>query len=380
MSTSLRFESPLDDASWVPTQSDPAAAVAAVPPAPARNPRYADWLPQVRGRPEAHDLWQFLRRVDAAHPHLPRLGEAARPADEPLRIGQPAELDFAPSAVSEVSFSPGGGPVRVAQRVFGLLGPNGPLPLHITEVARERRLHHADPTLQAFLDMLTHRFALLFYRAWAQAQPVVALDRPGSTSLHRWIGALFGVGDERLQSRDAIGDSAKLLFAGRLARHARDADGLLAWCHAQFDVPLQVQQWRGHWMPLEREERTRLRRREGQGLGQGAVLGRAVWDVQHKFRIVVGPLRLAQYLEFLPGSRHLSRLQAMVRQWVGLEFEWDVQLILARADVPMLCLGGSGRPRAGALGHSAWLGRYHGAHDADALVIDVERTHRRTST
>jgi type VI secretion system protein ImpH len=101
-----------------------------------------------------------------------------------------------------------------------------------------------------------------------------------------------------------------------------------------------------------------------------------VWDVQHKFRIVIGPLRLARYLDFLPGGRDLARLQAMVRQWVGFEFAWDVQLILARADVPRLQLGG--KP-AGLLGRSGWLGRYKKPHDAVDLIIDVETTMRRHS-
>jgi type VI secretion system protein ImpH len=69
----------------------------------------------------------------------------------------------------------------------------------------------------------------------------------------------------------------------------------------------------------------------------------------------------------------------MVRQWVGLEFAWDVQLILAREDVPQLQLGARGAgPRTGALGRTAWIGRYAADRDADALAIDVERTlHRR---
>jgi type VI secretion system protein ImpH len=377
MSASLELRASVDEAGWVPSPADTSVheAGSAAPPQPEHARRFAAWLAQVSERPEAYDLWQLLRHIEAAHPHLPRFGEAVRPADEPLRVGQRAELDFPPTPLSSVDVPAGGGPVRVAQRVFGLLGPNGPLPLHLTELVRERNLHHADATLQAFLDTITHRFALLFYRSWAQAQPVVALDRPGNSALHRWAGALFGLGDERLQNRDACGDGAKLLFAGRLSRQVRDADGLLAWCKARFDVPISVQQWCGHWMALERGERTRLRGRAAQALGGGAVLGGTVWDVQHKFRIVIGPLRLPAYLAFLPGGPQLARLQAMVRQWVGLEFAWDVQLILARADVPALRLGGRGSgPRPGALGRAAWLGHYTAHGDADALVIDVERT------
>ena len=71
-----------------------------------------------------------------------------------------------------------GRPPRLQVRLFGLFGPNGPLPLHITEYARERLRHAGDPTLSRFLDVFHHRFLALFYRAWAQAQPHVNRDRP----------------------------------------------------------------------------------------------------------------------------------------------------------------------------------------------------------
>jgi type VI secretion system protein ImpH len=155
----------------------------------------------------------------------------------------------------------------------------------------------------------------------------------------------------------------------------RDADGLLSWIRSEFDSPTHIEQWCGHWMPLAREERTRLRRRDSHGVGHGAVLGANVWDVQHKFRIVIGPLEFDQYRAFLPGGRDLARLQAMVRQWVGLEFEWDLKLILVRTEVPALQLGQSGHDGRGTwVGRSAWLGRYQRPKDADDLIINVERT------
>jgi type VI secretion system protein ImpH len=358
-------------------REDPNEAAAQV-----RETRRQDdgWLKRLEEAPYRFDFYQTLRRIESAHRHLPRLGEALRPADEPIRVGQPAELTFAPAAIHALVF-PKVGPARLMQRIFGLIGPNGPLPLHLTELARERSQQHADPTLQRFLDTLTHRFALLFYRAWAQAQPVLSLDRPDDTRFARRLGSLAGLGDEAVLARDAVGDHPKLNFIGRLARQTRDADGLLAWCRSEFDVDVDVRQWRGHWMALGRDERTRLRTRDAQGLGRGAVLGAAVWDVQHSFRIVIGPLPLSRFVDFLPGGPDLARLQAIVRQWVGLEFEWDVQLILARADVPVMRLGGAaaGAGRA-QLGRTSWLGHYRRRDDADDLIIDVERTLRRRRT
>lgn len=326
--------------------------------------------------PHRQELFQLLRRIASAHPHLPKFGQALRPADEPLRITQEATLTFAPSAVSAVQCAPGAVP-RLMQRVFGLLGPNGPLPIHLTEQARERQMHHADPTLLRFLDMLTHRFAMQFYAAWAQAQPVVSLDRPGDT-LHRAIvGSLFGLGNAAQFARDALGDYPKLYFAGRLSRSVRDAEGLQAWISSQFKVPVQIEPWSGHWMVLEPTDRSRLSRHGALGLGRGVALGSRVWDVQHKFRIVIGALDWKQYAEFVPGGSALGVLLALVRQYVGFEFEWDVRVILRREQVPPLQLSSDPRridARIGALGQSAWLRSSQRPQDAGDYVVNVENT------
>ena len=210
-----------------------------------RRQRHEAWLALVAEAPYRFDFYQVMRRVASAHPNLPLLGEALRPLDEPVRVAQPAELDFAPAAIHSVQRR-AGLPPRLMQRAFGLLGPNGALPLHLTEYARERAQHHGDATLQRFLDMLTHRFALLFYRAWAEAQPAVSLDRPGNKATFNRIGALVGIGLPSLQDRDALPDASKLHFAGRLSRQTRDAEGLLAWCRIEFDVPVAIEQWCGH--------------------------------------------------------------------------------------------------------------------------------------
>jgi type VI secretion system protein ImpH len=328
----------------------------------------------IAARPYDFDLFQALRRIESAHPGLPRLGDARRPVDEPVRFVNDASLTFAPAAISQLERRPDQ-PPRLAQRVLGLLGPNGALPIHLTEYAYERQLHHGDPTFVRFLDILLHRFGLFFYRAWARAQPTVSLDRADDSPLVRHVGALLGIGELQARQRDALGDFPKLFFVGRLSRQVRDADGLAAWLTSHLGVPARVNQFCGHWMALERSQRSRLRRLGECGVGRGAVLGQSVWDVQHKFRIEIGPLRWNGFVALLPGTQALLQLRALVRQYVGFEFAWDLRLSLVRGDVPIWPVSSRRDRQLGRLGRTAWLKAASDRRldsDADDLVMNVE--------
>ena len=105
------------------------------------------------------------------------------------------------------------------------------------------------------------------------------------------------------------------------------------------------------------------------------MLGRTVWDVQHKFRIVMGPLAWERFATLLPDGKPLEQLRALVRQYVGFEFAWDLRLILKGDDVPSWTLAGGRDRRTGRLGRTAWLKGSRNSRrtaDADELIMNVE--------
>jgi type VI secretion system protein ImpH len=293
-----------------------------------------------------------------------------RPGDEPVRLAQEAAMAFAPSTLSAFDVDNRGRPPRLEQRFFGLLGPNGPLPLHITEYVRERVLHHKDDTLGHFLDLFHHRLALLFYRAWADARPTVQHDRPDEDRFAIYVASLAGYGSPGTRARDEVPDHAKQFFVGHLARNAKNAEGLASIVEGFFGLPARVEQFVLGWLVLPRDQRTSLGGppRPSAALGHGAVIGGRVRDGQSRFRIVLGPMDLDRFMDFLPGRKSLQRLRDWVRNYVGYEFDWDVQLILASDEVPGIRLG-----REGHLGWTTWLGARRATTDADDLTLAPER-------
>jgi type VI secretion system protein ImpH len=331
------------------------------------------FLATLAAEPHRHDFYQTLRRLECLYADKPRWGKALRPIDEPVRLGQDPDLSFAPAPLA--SFETGDGQVpRLQVRLFGLFGPNGPLPLHLTEYARERLRIAGDPTLSRFLDIFHHRFLALFYRAWAQAQPHVNRDRPKDDRFTTYVGSFIGMSPAAFRDGDALPDLAKFFHVGSLIRQVRNTEGLVHILQHFFRVPVQIEEFVGHWMLLSRGERTYLSS-EGALLGSGAALGGRVWDRQHKFRIHLGPLTLDQYRSFLPAPPKphsgeggpLRKLVDWVRMYLCFELDWDVRLLLQPNEVPLLKLG-SGQQ----LGWTTWLGRRRMDRCADDLCLDAE--------
>lgn len=317
--------------------------------------------------PHEFDFFQALRRLDSVNRDKPRLGEAVRLID-PVRLGQIPSVIFAPSTLAEFHPPAEGRPARLLSYFFGLFGPSGALPIHLTEYARDRMRNEGDRTFARFVDIFHHRLLSLFYRAWAQARPTVSFDRPAQDRFSVYLASLFGLGMPSLRNRDGMPDHAKLHFTGRLALQTRNAEGLCAIIADYFKLPASIQEFMPQWVYLPRQSLCMLGATPETGaLGSTATIGERIKVHHLKFRIHIGPLTLAQYERLLPSGFSLERLEPIVRNYIGDELSWDVNLILLRREVPSVKLGAAGR-----LGWTSWLGIRHKETDAAELVLEPQ--------
>lgn len=356
-----------------------------------------DQPPAVVERLFAHgsdfDFFQAVRLLQAVDPDRIRVGLGGPPTAEAVRFRTLVSLSFPPSSIHDLVRGPRSDePAVLIQPFLGLTGPNGVLPRHYTELLIRLDIERRDSeryALRDWLDLFNHRFASLFYRAWAKYRLFLEHDRPRSaggtdqdatTPFEASLLSLVGLGTPALRGRllvrvpgDAdqganpararrIDDSTLVFYAGLIRSQTRSAAGLEAMLRHYFGLEIRVEQFQGRWLSLDESSQSRLRTGEGSGsrLGTNTVLGERVWDIQGFFRVRIGPLTYAQFTEFLPdqnrlgGTRRSFLAAQLIRFYVGPELDFDIQLV-PRADEIPRCRLPTGQAEGPILGWNSWL-------------------------
>lgn len=313
--------------------------------------------------PRRMGFFELLRRLETG---ALRFGRAGGPGKEPARLGQRVRLAVATGDVA--GFTPGeaGRPARVDVEVLGLLGPEGALPLHVSRWVLTRLSERwfsgdaatADTTFLDFCNMLQHRMLALYWRAWGDARPEVQAEHGERGRGQAMQAALAGIGLPGMDGRDT---ALKLRHATSLGSDVHGAERLTRLLGDLLGMPVRLAEFVGHWMEIPAPLQTRIGRAHAV-LGQSAVAGRRSFQRQDRAELRIGPLTLADYRRLLDDRDLRDRLRHAIRFAMGREIDFDLRLVLARAEVP--------DPRLGAcqLGRTAWVvPRRH--RDADDLRL-----------
>jgi type VI secretion system protein ImpH len=355
------------------------------------------YLDRLYARGPEFDFFQAVRILELLR-HGPT-DATWLPVDEVARFRARQAMTFPPSAIYTVEPPPANRRApTVTVNFLGMTGPQGALPTAYTQllmrIAREGRGTERT-ALRDWLDLFNHRMIALFFRAWEKYRFPVPFLRFAKTDLLRAtdvrpspdpftfsLFSLIGLGTPALRGRlhvDApppephapprplarINDLALLHYAGLFAHKPRNTISLRAIVRDYFNLPAEVEQFTGQWLYLEPASQSRLPDEEGGvncELGVNAVAGERVWDVVSKFRVRLGPLRYSEFEEFLPDPAPVPQRKAifllsqLVRLYVGIELDFEIQLALRGDAVPDLVLRDVGEDELGArLGWNTWM-------------------------
>jgi len=322
-------------------------------------------LDKGEGLSETFDFFELLRRLEQGGRLFAHSG---RPDREPARLGQHVRLGFAAQDVVAFREATDKGPARVTIASFGLLGPEGPMPLHLTRWVLDRLSQRwfagadaqqtSDTTFVDFVNILQHRMIALFYRAWADAHPGVQVERAVGGRVRSMLEAMAGIGLPGTHNSSL--DAVKLSQAAALASQVDGPERLTLFLAEAFKVPVQLKEFVATWITVPKALQSQLGRGYA-ALGRSATIGPRTFSRQSRIELRIGPLGFEDFKAFLPGGERLAVLKRAVRDLVGEQLDVDLRVVLAREEVP------PGRIGTAQLGRTAWLARPEERGDAEDM-------------
>jgi len=319
--------------------------------------------------PYRFSFFQAVRIMESLDHSRKSVGVDAMPQEEAVRFRSNVALDFPASEIQEIR-------VREAEdsepeitemviNFLGVVGVSGALPTHYTEHALNR-IRHGDRAFWEFTDIFTHRAASLFFRAWKKYRFPYAYEG-GDDEFTQYLFDLDGLGTNGLRGRMDLDDESLLPYSGLITQMPHSAVNVANLISDYFGIEVKIKQFFGQWFNLDKESITKLAKANS-GLGIDAIIGTRVWDQQSKFRLVLGPLDFTKFQAFLPNGSANNALRATVRFMVGLETDFDVQLVLAARQVPSTILTTRAKRRP-MLGWTSWLKSQPFHADDDQVVL-----------
>ncbi|TIT32115.1 MAG: type VI secretion system baseplate subunit TssG, partial [Mesorhizobium sp.] len=264
-------------------------------------------LNRVEGLSDTFDFFELLRRLERRGGLFGYSGHADR---EPARLGQHVRLSFSAKDVVEFREAKDKTPARVTIANLGLMGPEGPMPLHLTRWVLDRLSQRwftgadarqtSDTTFVDFVNILQHRMIALYYRAWADAHPAVQVERAVGGRVRAMLEAMAGIGLPGTHNPDL--DAVKLRQAASLAGQVDGPERLTLFLAEAFKVPVQIKEFVATWMTIPASLQTRLAQAYAV-LGRGATIGPRVFSRQSRIELRVGPLGYEEFKTFLPGGQ-----------------------------------------------------------------------------
>jgi len=321
--------------------------------------------------PYRFEFFQAVRLLEKIFPTRQPVGRETTIKQEVVRFRSRIALEFPASEIHEFIESTDEffdeQKLEMFVNFMGMLGISGVLPTHYTELAVERS-RYRDTAMWSFLDIFTHRSVSMFFRAWEKYRFPVGYER-GKNDFTDFLFDFVGLGTNGLRGRMALEDEALLPYSGLIAQKPHSASALENILGDYFMISAKIKQFFGQWLDLDEESITKLGEANSL-LGVNAIIGTRVWEQQSKFRVVLGAMSFNEFQAFLPNGTAHQPLKSIIRFMVGLEFDFDVQLILKAKEIPS-CILTTRAKRRPQLGWTSWLKTKPFKQDDDQVILQT---------
>jgi type VI secretion system ImpH/TssG family protein len=311
------------------------------------SPEHLSYLAQAAKAAKRYGIFPVLRAAEARARDLPRISTSRLPSQNIVDLNQVPTLAHPGSTLESIEIK--GARTAINGYWFGLTGPMGPLPLHMTEFALNERRYGAKRPFGRFLDMLAGRMLQFFYRAWADSQPAAHADRPGDDRFATYLAALSGAA-ENVPAGAVFPQQARLHYASLFASH-RSAAGVQDALSHLLQTPVKLIEFLPRWRDIEPADRSRLGSPGGfNGLGRDTVAGSSVRAYTDAYRVVVRARTFAEYESFLPTGAQFKIAAEALDAFTPSHLEWEIEVELDEREARPARLDGRTR-----MGWTSWM-------------------------
>ncbi|KPA12583.1 type VI secretion protein [Candidatus Magnetomorum sp. HK-1] len=237
----------------------------------------------------------------------------------------------------------------------GIDGISGPLPLWLNDMlAREnaetKGTDDEKTPLGDFINIFSHRFTYLLYKAWLKNKAFLLFNQQGKDSISQILLSLMGLLDIEDKKDNASNERIRLLsYVGSLGHRPRSAASLVGMLRHFFkDIPINIKMFMKRFIDVPEKNQARI----GRYLQGNIILGRQMTDISSAFRIIVGPLAKQDYELFLPGNHYNKELINLISTYSSKLMEWDIELRLDSNEIPAFKIG---KEYSARLGHNTWF-------------------------
>ncbi|ACO81172.1 hypothetical protein AvCA_50850 [Azotobacter vinelandii CA] len=286
---------------------------------------------RLRREPQAFELLQALLLLEREQPRATPLGSGTAPRAEALRLRGPLTPLFAASQVQSLENDRQDARPVLSTPVFGLGGPDGPLPYAYQEWLQQRA-RQKDHGPGEFLDLFQHRLLSLLYRSLRKHRVALGFEAPQNSPVHDQLRALTGLLPKGLRERQSLPDAAILARGALFADGRRSLAGFAAVVRQHFRLPVRAEPYQGAWRPIPPAARSILGRgRRNLSLGRDAVAGTRIWDEHAGIRLTLGPLEPARAEAFLPDGDAHRQLACLAALHFGPDLDCALRLLVSGA-------------------------------------------------
>ena len=242
------------------------------------------------------------------------------------------------------------GVYKIHTNFLGLYGASSPLPTFYTDELISAQQDDR-PSVKDFLDIFHRRLYTLYAEAQEKYFPLQAVMEKGKSDLADLLLSCMGLRDKKLQT--LFPEPTQLLrYISLLGSKQRSAEGLKTVLKDILPgVTIEVNQCVENYITAPTRYRFYLGER-GNSIGDNALLGDKLIDRASKIMISIGPMSHKTFDRLLNDGRQWPMLVALIKFYLNVPLDCDLQLLLDIQGTQPTLLGGD---KWSTLGQNTWI-------------------------